>query len=170
MNKLCFLVPVFNHTEGIRNTVARLAKFELDCIVIDDGSDQDCHDAIATLALQHDCLHVIHRLSNFGKGAAVKTGLERAAELGFTHALQVDADEQHDLSASPELIEQSNVAPNATILARTTALCVGSGLTPNPSRITSSVGRRGAPDLFVIECIEARVWMAPHDTAKIGAG
>ena len=116
MNKYCFLVPVFNHTEGIRNTIARLAKYQLDCIVVNDGSEQVCHDAIATLARQHDWLHVIHRLTNCGKGAAVKAGLALAAELGFTHALQVDADEQHDLTAIAALIEQSNTKPGATIL------------------------------------------------------
>lgn len=116
MNKLCFLVPVYNHTNGIRNTIARLQKYQRDCIVVNDGSDQPCHDAIATLAQSHDWLHVIHQPTNYGKGAAVKAGLQRAAELGFTHALQVDADEQHDLTAIPALIERSEAQPDATIL------------------------------------------------------
>jgi hypothetical protein len=34
---------------------------------------------------------------NQGKGGAVMAGLREAARLGFTHALQVDADGQHDL-------------------------------------------------------------------------
>ena len=34
---------------------------------------------------------------NLGKGAAIKTGLQTAMEAGFSHALQIDADGQHNI-------------------------------------------------------------------------
>jgi glycosyltransferase involved in cell wall biosynthesis len=116
MVELCFLVPVYNHAEGICNTIEALAKYQRTCIVVDDGSESTCRNAIASLGEQHSWVHVIHRPQNAGKGAAVKTGLSAAADLGFSHALQVDADEQHDLSAIDVFIEQSGVYPDATIL------------------------------------------------------
>ncbi|MCW1889979.1 hypothetical protein OK016_13955 [Vibrio chagasii] len=38
---------------------------------------------------------------NQGKGGAVKAGIKKAHELGFSHAIQIDADGQHDLEALP---------------------------------------------------------------------
>ncbi len=53
---------------------------------------------------------------NGGKGAAVKTGLALARELGFTHALQVDADAQHDLDDVPRFLEAARSRPEALVL------------------------------------------------------
>jgi predicted LPLAT superfamily acyltransferase len=48
---------------------------------------------------------------NQGKGGAVKAGIKRAQELGFSHAIQIDADGQHDLEALPALIQASQAKP-----------------------------------------------------------
>jgi hypothetical protein len=45
----------------------------------------------------------------------VMAGLREAARLGFSHALQVDADGQHDLSDLPRFIAASQAAPHALI-------------------------------------------------------
>ena len=60
--------------------------------------------------------HVHHRPSNGGKGAAVKTGFAVARELGYTHALQIDADGQHDLSVAPRFLELGREHPDAVLL------------------------------------------------------
>ncbi len=46
----------------------------------------------------------------------MKTGLAAAREFGFTHALQVDADGQHDLADVPRFLAASREAPDALIL------------------------------------------------------
>ena len=53
---------------------------------------------------------------NRGKGAALRTGLEHAGESGFTHALLVDADGQHDPRAFPELLAAARAQPEALVL------------------------------------------------------
>ena len=51
------------------------------------------------------------REKNGGKGAAVISGLEKAYEMGFTHALQMDADGQHDADAIPFFLKAAKKHP-----------------------------------------------------------
>jgi hypothetical protein len=53
---------------------------------------------------------------NRGKGGAVIAGLFRAKEEGYSHALQVDADGQHDLDEVGHFIEASR-AENDVVIA-----------------------------------------------------
>ncbi|MGB1277198.1 MAG: glycosyltransferase family 2 protein, partial [Nannocystaceae bacterium] len=95
--------------------VARVRAFLPDVIVVDDGSDAPGRDAVAQLA-QAGLVHAVHRAQNGGKGAAVKTGFATAAELGFTHVLQVDADGQHHLEDIPNFLDAALDHPNHLIL------------------------------------------------------
>jgi len=58
---------------------------------------------------------LLRHSANLGKGAAVMTGMRRAAELGFSHALQIDADGQHRSSDIPLFLEQARAHPDAMI-------------------------------------------------------
>ena len=49
--------------------------------------------------------------TNRGKGAAVMQGFDLARAAGFTHALQIDADGQHDLSNLAEFIALGEAHP-----------------------------------------------------------
>jgi glycosyltransferase involved in cell wall biosynthesis len=84
-------------------------------IVVDDGSDEPGRHECERLAAR-GLAHVTHRPRNGGKGAAVKTGFSVALERGFTHALQVDADGQHDLARAPAFLEQATKRPDALVL------------------------------------------------------
>jgi glycosyltransferase involved in cell wall biosynthesis len=82
-------------------------------IVVDDGSGPEGRAACDAV---NDRATVVRREANGGKGAAVKTGLAEAHQLGFTHALQVDADGQHDLNDVPFFVETATAAPMALVL------------------------------------------------------
>ena len=45
-------------------------------------------------------------------------GFNAAIALGFTHAIQIDADGQHDIQDIPRFIEASRLQPNALILGQ----------------------------------------------------
>lgn len=110
----CVLIPTYDNPRTIE-AVAQEAKRALsDVIVVDDASAAPGREACARL-VEHG-VEVVHRKTNGGKGAAVKTGLARAHELGFTHALQIDGDGQHDLSAVPRLLDEARRAPQALVL------------------------------------------------------
>ncbi len=52
---------------------------------------------------------------NSGKGAAVIAGIQHAAKLGFSHAIQVDADGQHALEDIPKFLALATHYPDSVI-------------------------------------------------------
>lgn len=109
----CAIVPSRNHSLALPGVVAALRAAGLAVIVVDDGSDEPHASAIAAVAGEGVAVH--RRPLNGGKGAAMADGFRRAAGLGFSHAVQVDADGQHDLAALPEMLRQAEAAPHALV-------------------------------------------------------
>ncbi len=112
--KPCVIVPVYNHGTPLPSTVAGLTVHGLPILIVDDGSDATTKAAIAAVAQRHE-VTVLTLPHNGGKGAAVMAGLRAAASAGYTHALQVDADGQHDLRDLPNLLAAARANPAALI-------------------------------------------------------
>ena len=114
---VCALVPVYNNPKTIGKVVAGLQRHIKHIIIADDGSHVETRAIIDQLAAHDPAhIHVLHLPVNRGKGTAVKAGLQRALDLGFNHALQVDADGQHDLGDIPRFLEHMRTTPDALIL------------------------------------------------------
>lgn len=111
----CAIIPVYNHQQKISDVVRGLHAYNLQCILIDDGSEENCANVLRNLAQQNNWIHLQRLEKNQGKGVAVCAGLRTAFNLGFTHALQVDADGQHDLNDVPKFIERARKFPSAII-------------------------------------------------------
>lgn len=114
--KTLFLIPYYNHPATIKSLVAELKRFDLDILIIDDGSDEASKKALKELE-NTPKLQIYTRAKNGGKGAAVKDGLKIAFDKGFTHALQIDADMQHDISSIEVLLNLSSKNPKKLIAA-----------------------------------------------------
>ena len=112
--KPCAVIPVYNHERTLPSVVAALLAEELPCVLVDDGSSAVAAAVIDQLA-EHSAVHLHRHTINHGKGAAVASGLREAARLGFSHALQVDADGQHDLSRIGLFLDRASQAPDAVI-------------------------------------------------------
>ncbi|MDG1645855.1 glycosyltransferase [Klebsiella huaxiensis] len=111
----CVLIPCYNHGAMMAGVLARLQPFGLPCIVVDDGSDDATRDELARLAAEDKNLTLIRLPINSGKGAATICGMQAAAEAGFSHAVQVDADGQHAIEDIPELLALAELHPTALI-------------------------------------------------------
>ncbi|MDQ7978746.1 glycosyltransferase [Paraburkholderia sp. SARCC-3016] len=115
----CIVVPIYNHKEAIGATLAKLAVHGLPIFLVDDGSDAATREVLDAL---HDRyapqLTLLRRAMNGGKGAAVMDGLRAARAAGYTHALQIDADGQHDAADVPRFIEAARAAPAAVVIGR----------------------------------------------------
>lgn len=111
----CALIPVYNHHLKIAAVVEQLIAHGLDCLLIDDGSEPICAQTLQRLAQQYPQVTLERLAENSGKGFAVCFGLKKAVSLGYTHALQVDADGQHDLNDIPEFIRRGAANPDAVI-------------------------------------------------------
>ena len=114
--KPCIVVPVYNHEHAIGAVLAGLLRHDVPCMLVDDGSSAECAAVLDALALAHPDRVTLVRLStNQGKGAAVLSGFRRAAALGFSHVLQIDADGQHRTDDVPKFLAQARGHPEAII-------------------------------------------------------
>ncbi|WP_394789523.1 glycosyltransferase family 2 protein [Rhodoferax sp.] len=116
MFKPVVVIPVYNHGDAIGTMVAAVHGHGLVCILVDDGSGPGCARVLQALAEADTERVVLLRLpQNQGKGAAMVAGLRHAHALGFSHALQIDADGQHQPADIPAFLALSAQQPLAVI-------------------------------------------------------
>ena len=96
---MAVVIPAYNEATRIDMVVRSVSPHVDRVIVVDDGSK----DGTAGVARQAGAL-VLSHAENCGAGAATMTGLEAARRLGFTVAVTIDADGQHDPSDIPILL------------------------------------------------------------------
>ncbi|MBI1359100.1 MAG: glycosyltransferase [Alphaproteobacteria bacterium] len=113
--RLGAVIPAYRHADRLPSIIARLRAFGMPVVVVDDGNDDEIAAKLASLHDPANQVEVERRTQNGGKGAAMKTGFRAAARRGWSHALQVDADGQHDIEAAPQLAGLSAHAPDAVI-------------------------------------------------------
>jgi polyprenyl-phospho-N-acetylgalactosaminyl synthase len=113
--RIAGLVPTYNNPTTIGKVVAGLRRHLSEVYVVDDGGGPEARAALARLAEAGEAV-VVTREKNGGKGAAVKTGLAALAAAGFTHALQIDADDQHDTNDVARFLALAEAHPEALIL------------------------------------------------------
>ena len=114
MHNPCAVIPVYNHETAAPAVVDALLAAGLPCVLVDAASSPACAAVLEHLA-QGENIFLIRLAVNQGKGGAVMAGLREASRLGFTHALQVDADGQHDLRDVATFIQVSQQNPEALI-------------------------------------------------------
>ena len=100
------MIPVYNHGEAVGAVAANVRAHGLHCILVDDGSSADCAAVLDALAQAPD-VTLVRLAVNQGKGGAMMAGLRAAAAAGYTHALQIDADGQHDAGDVPRFLERA---------------------------------------------------------------
>lgn len=118
MIRLCAVVPVYNHERAVAGTVAGLREYGLPVVLVDDGSGESCAMELRRLAASDAEVRLVRLSENQGKGGAVMAGLAAASEAGFTHALQIDADGQHDPADVPRFMAAAAAAPSALICGK----------------------------------------------------
>lgn len=113
---ICLVIPHFDHLEQFRKVLPELVAQGFPLVVVDDASPDECFDELERLLKEHAENAVLVRHSiNLGKGGAVMTGLRTAHEAGFTHAIQIDADGQHDINGFSKLVTEAESYPDAII-------------------------------------------------------
>jgi glycosyltransferase involved in cell wall biosynthesis len=112
----CIVVPHFDHVAEFRTMLPRLSAQGLPLVVIDDASPEEAFNALQLLLDEHtDGSILIRHTGNLGKGGAVMTGLRAALDAGYTHALQIDADGQHNATDIARFRETSEQHPDRII-------------------------------------------------------
>jgi glycosyltransferase involved in cell wall biosynthesis len=113
----CVVIPVYNHEHAIGTVVASIRAQGLPVLLVDDGCGPVCAQELQRLSELPDVTLLRHEV-NRGKGAAVITGFRAAGRLGFTHAVQIDADGQHTLGDVRRFVEEARAFPDTVICGR----------------------------------------------------
>lgn len=87
------IMPAWNESEAIGNTIAEVLEFgpACDVLVVDDGSRDDTARVARAAGAT-----VVQLPFNMGVGGAMRTGFKYAKMHGYKQVIQVDADGQHD--------------------------------------------------------------------------
>lgn len=114
MFSVCVVIPVYNHEHAIGQVVAEVQRQRFACILVNDGSTDTCRQVLESL-VSGDQVSLVNLPQNGGKGAAVSAGLREAGRRGFTHAIQIDADGQHDLADLKTFTDSAQQYPDHLI-------------------------------------------------------
>lgn len=110
------VIPVYDHEHAIAAVVQGVLASGLPCLLVDDGSHDGCAQALRALAAQYPEQVTLHRLeTNQGKGGAMLAGFAQAAQRGYSHVLQIDADGQHTTGDIPVFVALAEAHPDAVI-------------------------------------------------------
>lgn len=109
----CVVIPCYNHGATMAAVLQRLAPFALPVFIVDDGSDETTQQQLAALSDERTVL--IRLPHNQGKGVAVVRALQAAAAAGFSHAVQLDADGQHQIEDCARLLAEARRYPECLI-------------------------------------------------------
>ncbi|MAP94793.1 MAG: family 2 glycosyl transferase [Ponticaulis sp.] len=115
--KIGVIIPTYKHTRALPGLLDHLQTLSMPVIVIDDGNAPDISAQIRDICTGRETVKLSRTTENQGKGGAVKSGFRLAGELGWSHAIQLDADGQHDVTALPEIARLAAEHPHSVICA-----------------------------------------------------
>ena len=99
--RVIVIVPALNEQETVAAVIAEIGRdLGADVLVVDDGSS----DRTAAVARRAGASVVRHPF-NLGVGAALRTGFRYAEARGYSIAMQIDADGQHDPLEAAKLLD-----------------------------------------------------------------
>ena len=108
----CVLIPTYNNEKTLAEVIKDVSAYANDIIVINDGSTDSTDEILKELS----GIEVISYNKNKGKGHALKTGLLRAKERGFTYAISIDSDGQHFADDIPVFLQAIEENPGAMLI------------------------------------------------------
>jgi len=172
----CVLVPSYNSGSLLAATLRTVLAHWRPVVVVDDGSTDESMSSIGALARQHEGVHLVRLPHNSGKGAAVRAGLEYAAEQGWTHAATFDADGQHHAPDLQRFMEAARARPDAIIAglpvfgADAPRIRVTGHRIANFCTLVETSGRGPADSLCGFRVYPVRSALAALRTGKRGRG
>ncbi len=97
LGRVVMVVPTYNEAANLAWIVGRLraAQPTVDVLVVDDGSPDGTGDIADGLAAADGQVHVLHRTSKGGLGAAYLAGFGWALDRGYDVIGEMDADGSH---------------------------------------------------------------------------
>lgn len=137
------IVPTYQEAENVERFLraVRAADPVSDVLVVDDNSPDGTGELAEKVAADLGRIHVLHRPSKEGLGAAYREGFAWAAAEGYGVVVQMDCDFSHDPAMIPVLVTAVEEGADCAIGSR----YVPGGSTPNwpvHRRLLSRYGNR----------------------------
>ena len=114
MFKPVLIIPFYNHLTAFEAFAPKIESLKIPVILINDGSEKAQTEQVKKICERYSFFYIEHSI-NQGKGGAVKTGFKEAFEKGYTHALQIDSDGQHDINDVPKFLSLAKQNPDKII-------------------------------------------------------
>lgn len=111
--RMCVIIPTYNNVRTIRQVVMDVRQYCSQVIVVDDGSTDGTSAELSSLS---ELITIVTCQPNGGKGHALVAGFRKAREMGFTHAITIDADGQHFADDIPAFLGQLDSHADAIIV------------------------------------------------------
>ena len=112
----CIVIPIYDHGGTIRALAAALSSHGLPIYIVDDGSHEATRAELERVARDFPLVRLHRFAQNSGKGTAMKHALRWARADGMSHALQIDADGQHNARDVPRFLASAAARPEAMIV------------------------------------------------------
>ena len=108
MSRVVVVVPTYNEAENLPLLLPKILGRDarLEVLIVDDGSPDGTGRIADEFAATDSRIHVLHRSTKGGLGAAYRAGLRRALDLGADFVIQMDADFSHPPEALSTLLEE----------------------------------------------------------------
>jgi len=106
------IIPTYNELENIEPIVDRVRANvpDADILVVDDSSPDGTGELAEALAGRHPNVHVLHRLTKTGLGAAYLEGFGWGLSRGYDRLVQLDADGSHRPEQLQALLDAADTA------------------------------------------------------------
>lgn len=103
------LLPTYNEIDNLRRVMTRIRTSvpDADVLVLDDDSPDGTGKLADELAAQDSAIHVLHRTSKEGLGAAYLAGFGWGLERGYDLLIEIDADGSHPAELLPAMLAQA---------------------------------------------------------------
>lgn len=109
ISRISILVPSFNEERYIKSVIEKCAAYNLDIIVVNDGSTDNTLSVLNQLksSFKNNLIILNHDI-NKGKGEALKTGFDFASRNNYYGIITIDADGQHSIEEIGNFLKEVN--------------------------------------------------------------
>ena len=90
MTSVVVVIPAFNEERTLKKVLLSLSHFDVDIIVVNDGSSDKTH-----LIAEQAGVNILDNKINLGYDKSLEKGLFYGLEKGYEYAITMDADGQH---------------------------------------------------------------------------
>ncbi len=111
-NSFCVIIPTYNNATKIEEVIKGVLAITRNIMIVNDGSTDNTSEILHKFSE----ILVVSYIKNKGKGYALRKGFRKAFESGYSFAITIDSDGQHDPHDIDSFLKAHKEAPEAIIV------------------------------------------------------